>query len=100
MAALLRAGAPADATWRGLTPIDIARRNGHGHVVRLLATRAIDAGGTSANEVTPDDAPRHIAVADAVALRRGDRIAAELSALPLRSMAAFSLSLVLFKCLT
>ena len=60
VAALLRAGAPADATWRGLTPIDIARRNGHGHVVRLLATRAIDAGGTSANEVTPDDAPRHL----------------------------------------
>ena len=41
------------------TALSLARRNGHGHVVRLLATRAIDAG-VSANEVTPDDAPRHL----------------------------------------
>lgn len=59
VAALLRAGAPADATWQGLKPIEIARQNGHGHVVRLLATRAIDAGA-KATEVTPDDATRDL----------------------------------------
>ena len=63
VAALLRAGADCEALWRGQRAVDLARSRGHGHVARLLATRAI--GGADRSEsppdVTPDDGGRLLA---------------------------------------
>ena len=38
VAILLRADAPCDALWHDKKPIDLARQQGHDHIVRLLAS--------------------------------------------------------------